>query len=206
LAADLTSPLVADKPQTQKLKEINLSYNIISNLTSLSLLSHPSSLLSLNLLSNNLCTVASLFPLSLLQNLTHLTLQRKDGTDSNPVCDVEGYVEAVLSVAPFLEVLDERSTSDYDEGFTAEYSPPRGVSPIRASSPIRDDVEDVSPMPKFEQMKRRVQDKEREVELKRIERIEEQMRLLGALAQEVRGTKKRRTYSNSNHHRILTAS
>ena len=67
-------------------------------------------------------------------------------------------------------------------------------------------MEDVSPMPKFEQMKRRVQDKEREVELKRIERIEEQMRLLGALAQEVRETKKRRNYYNSNHHRILTAS
>lgn len=146
------------------------SYNL---LTSLSPLPPLPSLTSLTLLSNSLQSITSLLPLSTLNNLTSLTLQRKDGRDGNDVCGVEGYENNVLGCVCFLEVLDERITSDITTS-----SPT-----LKNNSPptILDNVEDVNPMPKFEEMKERVKEG---VELKRIERIEEQMRLLGALAQE----------------------
>ena len=91
------------------LSSLKVSYNDLTDLTGVK--SFPN-LSNLDAKGNKIESSRSLLPLTNCHRVKHLTLQ--DPNASNPVCNDEGYLSAVLGAAPFLEVLDGRQL---DEGF-----------------------------------------------------------------------------------------
>ncbi len=176
------------------LTKLVAAHNKISNLSSLTAIP---SLTALDVRSNNLSTPASLLPISSLPALKSLVFQSQDGS-TNPICAHPSYVSTVLAAAPLLQSLDNRS-APLDVGFVAvdddSSFDPKVFDVLDEDVPDLGEISDVSavespspqPTPKIDAAI--ASHKARSpgsppVELRRIDRLENQMRLLAAIAGE----------------------
>lgn len=94
-------------PQLPQLEELSMAHNCLQCLEGLSRPVKFPKLRYMDLRGNMIAGFNDVISLQRLKRLSHLRLQAADGSQANPICDLDDYQHVIIKMLPKLELLDE---------------------------------------------------------------------------------------------------